>query len=389
MLKSNNLIKILFLFLVVVNTSCKQNITSKKLLNSSENLKNKSELKTDSLDLKINALMTKHNIPGVNIALIENGKLNATRNYGVLQKGSIEKVDDQTMFSVGSVSKVVSAILTLKLVKEGKLNLGTDVNNYLTGWKVEQNKFNKDKPVTLRHILSHTAGFSVHGFDDYYPEEKLPTTLEILNGTRPAKNKKVELLFPVGSKFKYSGGGFTVIQKIIEDVIGLPYHQAASQILFETLKLERTTFKNTLPTTYGNIAKAHDKNGNPVALPRGYQAMPEMAASGLWTTLPDFSKLLTKLLNDDKNDETNLLSPKLIEDLITKEKHSEHGLGPYISLHKNYRIVEHRGSNDSYKSAFVLFWNERKGYIIFTNGSNGMDLIIELGKILEKHYLNL
>ncbi len=74
--------------------------------------------------------------------------------------------------------------------------------------------------------------------------------------------------------------------------------------------------------------------------------------------------------------------------MITKEKHSEYGLGPHIWSYKNYTIVEHGGSNESYKARFAIFWNEGKGYVVFTNGSNGTALINELRSVIES-YLNL
>lgn len=216
-MKRNHL---LFIALITLIISCKQNEKIDHKQTSLNKETTNSTVENDSLTLKVKSLMIKHNVPGTNIVFIENGKLNTTRNYGVLQKGKPDEVNNETMFSVGSISKVVTAILTLKMVKDGKLDLDQDINNYLSDWKVKQNKFSENNSVTLRHLLSHTAGFSVHGFADFYPDEKLPTTLEILNGTSPAKNKIVELIFSPGSDFKYSGGGITVVQKIIEDVTG-------------------------------------------------------------------------------------------------------------------------------------------------------------------------
>jgi len=199
--------------------------------------------KPDALDEKIEELMAAHKVPGVSIALLKNGKLNSIRNYGVLQSGKEQIVNQETMFSVGSISKVVNAIILLKMVQEGKLSLDENVNQYLTHWKIEENVFTKDKAVTLRKILSHTAGLSVSGFPDYLPEEELPTTMQILNGEKPAKNGRVEVILPVGSKFQYSGGGTTITQKIIEDVTGISYAEAANKYLFTPLNLKRTSFE--------------------------------------------------------------------------------------------------------------------------------------------------
>lgn len=339
--------------------------------------------KKDKLDISIEKLMKKHQVPGLSLAIIKNGRLRGTRNYGWIQEGQKEPINNETMFSVGSVSKVGNAILILKLVKDGKLDLDADVNQYLKDWKIEKNAYSKNNPVTLRKLLSHTAGLSVHGFDDFLPGEPLPTTLQILNGEGPAKNEKVKLIFPVGSQFKYSGGGTTVMQKIIEDVTGLPYHEAAQQILFEPLGLKRTSYENPIPASFGNIAKAHNSEGKPVALPRGYEAMPEKAASGLWTTPSDLARLLAAVMASEKEADNNLLSPSLIQDMISPEKNSQYGLGPEIETTPTTTKVFHDGANESYRANFTLFWENKTGFVVFTNGNSGYTLIKELKPILE------
>ena len=185
----------------------------------------------DNLESAIDSLMKKHNVPGVSIALMKKGKVLPPKNYGIIQEGKTDKIDDQTVFSVGSVSKVANALIVLKLVDEGKLSLNENVNKYLKSWKVPPNEFTKNNPITLRHILSHTAGFSVHGFADYNPGEKIPTSLQILNGEKPAKSAKVKVIFAPGSRFKYSGGGTTVAQQIIMDVTGMPYEKGGGKDL--------------------------------------------------------------------------------------------------------------------------------------------------------------
>ncbi len=341
--------------------------------------------KKDKLDAAIYESMDKNKVPGLNIAFIKNGNLKASKSYGVLQKGKIGLINEETMFSVGSISKVVNAIIILKLVNEGKLNLDENVNKYLTQWKVEENEYTKDSPVTLRKILSHTAGFTVHGFADYLPDEPIPNTLEILNGVKPAKNKKVYVDFAVGSKHKYSGGGVTVTQMIIEEMTGLPYHKAAEQILVAPLKLKRTSFENPLPVTLLNIAKAHDKEGNPVALPRGYQSMPEVAASGLWISPSDLSKILSAVIKAHNSEDSDFIKSFIIEDMITPQSNSRYGLGPRIDYFNKETIVHHGGANDSYKAHFKVFWKNQTGYVIFTNGANGKNIINELMPLLDEY----
>lgn len=366
-LKSQKYITLIVLMLFLISCSTK---TKKQ---GFANVKKINTISKDSLDIAVNKMMKKYKVPGVSVGIIKSGKLDTTFCYGLLQEQTKFGINPNTLFSVGSISKFVNALLVLKLVKDEKLDLDTDINKYLKDWKVETNDFTKKSPVTLRHILSHTAGFSVHGFGNYYPNEKLPNTLQILNGDKPAKNDKVKLIHPVGAEYDYSGGGITVSQKIIEDVTGMSYEKVAQDLLFKPLKLIRTSFENPLPSSFGNIAKAHDKNGSLTSLPRGYQAMPEKAAAGLWTTPSDLAKLLELIIFDSE-----FISTNFRKDMITRAENSEFGLGPYVDDLDGKKVVVHNGVNDSYGAKFNLYWDEKAGYIIFANGTNGYEMIREL-----------
>lgn len=328
--------------------------------------------------------MKAYNVPGVSVAFIRNGTLDWAKGYGVLQVGKEDKIDTETMFSVGSVSKVGTAVLVLKLSQSGLIDIDNDVNKYLRSWKVKRNKYTIKKPVTLRAIMSHTAGLTVHGFADFMPNESLPTTVQILKGETPAKNYEVYVNIPVGSRFRYSGGGTTVQQLLVEDIINTRFHKAASKRLFKPLKMNRSSYENPLPGSFGNIAKAHDRNGRAVALPRGYQAMPESAASGLWTTPSDFSKLMIMLMNSYDGTNNNYLSKKIVEDMMNPVDPSQYGLGPRIRAKGNNVLFSHGGANDSYRAHFVGNLKNKNGVIVFTNGTNGRDIISEVLRAFEK-----
>ena len=375
--------------LIIGISACKQAPQKNKITTAKEYVKSKGVAELDSFDIKIKKLKKDYNLPGLSFAFIKDGKFHSTRNYGKLQKSKAELINSETMFSVGSISKVVNALIILKLVEAGKLDLDVDVNQYLVDWKVEENQFTKNKKVTLRNILSHTAGFSVSGFPDYLPEEPIPTTLQILNGSGPAKNEKIKLISAVGNKFKYSGGGITVTQKIVEDVTGLSYHKAAKKILIDPLGLKRTTYENPLPSHWKNVAKAHNEKGEEVALPRGYQTMPESAASGLWTSTSDLAHILIEVYSSLEDRANPFLSKNLATEMITRVAPSEFGLGPKINSSKGDRLMQHTGANDSYKTYFCLFFERGLGYIGFTNGSQGMEFLMNELAFFDKHARNI
>ncbi len=337
---------------------------------------NKYEHALQKINLK--EQMERLGVPGVSIAVIKSGKLDWAKGYGKIQHGSLVNIDTETMFSVGSISKVGAAVTTLRLVQIGKLDLKTNVNDYLSRWKVKENRYNEKEPVSLRRIMSHTAGLTVHGFADFLPNESLPSLLEILNGNGNAKNGPIYVNIPVGSQFRYSGGGTMVEQLVIEEVTKKSFNQAAIDFMFNPLNMNRSSYLNPLPKSFGNIAKAHDRNGKPVALPRGYHAMPEAAASGLWTTPTDFSKLMIALMDSYKERKEDFLSHNLVKKQMTPVAPGKFGLGPRIDKAGESIMFSHGGSNDSYKAQFIGYMANKNGIIILTNGARGQQLIKEI-----------
>jgi len=317
-------------------------------------------------------------VPGMSLAVIRDGKIAWAKSYGVKQAGTDDMIDTETVFSVGSCSKVGTAAITLRLVDEGKLDLNTDVNKYLTRWQVPQNEFTETRAVTLRGIMSHSAGLTVHGFPDFRPGAELPTVVDTLNGTKPARTRPVRVFAEPGTRYKYSGGGVTIEQLVIEEVTGLSFPEAARHHLFEPLAMTRSTYENPLPTSHGNIARAHNSRGEPTALPRGWESMPEMGASGLWTTPSNYARMLIAFIESYRSAADTFLSADVARDMMTEVGPSPYGLGPKLSGQGTHRRFAHGGSNNSYKAAMEGHLVTGDGLVVFTNGANGGSLLREV-----------
>ncbi|MDH3732691.1 MAG: beta-lactamase family protein [Gemmatimonadota bacterium] len=322
--------------------------------------------------------MVQYGVPGVSVAVIEDGKIAWARGYGVLQAGGSDPVDVETVFSVGSVSKIGTAAATLRLVNAGELDLDRPVNDYLTTWQVPENDLTREAPVTLRRIMSHTAGLTVHGFADFQPGEDLPTTVQILESSGPAKNAPVVVDIPPGSQFRYSGGGVTVEQLVIEETLDTEFDHAVRRLVFEPLGMTRSTYENPIPASHGNIAKAHDGLGRARALPRGYEAMPESGASGLWTSPSDFALLVIALIESHRGAPDAFISAELAHDAMTEVSPGPYGLGPDLVGQGDIRRFIHGGSNNSYKAYMEGHLVTGDGVVVFTNGARGGDLIPEI-----------
>lgn len=322
--------------------------------------------------------MAFHKVPGVSLAIIDGGKIVFAKGYGVKEAGTSEKVDTETVFSMGSVSKIANAVLILRLAEAGVLDLSENVNSYLKRWKVPHNEYLIETSVNLRGLLSHSAGLSQWGFPNFLSDEPLPTIVETLEGRPPAKTKPVRVFYKPGTRWRYSGGGVMVSQLVVEDVTAKQYANIAEELIFSPLNMTRTTFLNPLPEHHGNIAKAHDQQGLLVAQPRGWQTMPEMAAAGLWTTPSDFARLIVTLINSYQGLDNSFLSASIAHDMMTKVGVSQFGLGPRVNGTGEKLRFHHWGGNDSYRAFTENFLLSGKGLVIVTNSSNGHKVINEV-----------
>ena len=150
--------------------------------------------------------MAELHVPGVSIAVIHNGVIEWARGYGVAEVGG-KVVTADTLFQAGSISKPLAAMAALHLVQEGKLSLDADVNTELKSWKVPESAAAPGAKVTLRELLTHTAGFTVHGFPGYASDAPVPTLVQVLNGEKPANTVPIRLESVPGSKWNYSAAG--------------------------------------------------------------------------------------------------------------------------------------------------------------------------------------
>lgn len=328
----------------------------------------------------LQARMAEHHVPGVAIAVLRNGQLVHSAGYGTRAAGTQDAVDADTLFSVGSVSKVVTAATTLRLVADGRLALDQDINSYLRIWKVPATDATPKPHLTLRMLMSHTAGLGVHGFADYLPGEPLPTLLQTLEGIAPAKNKPVRLTHPPGERGDYSGGGVMVEQLVLEDVSGQPLDALARAQVFKPLGMQHSHYTDP-PVGTANIAKAHDGDGALTALPRGWQAFPEQGASGLWTSANDMAAFLAGLTASYRG-QGNFLPRYIATQMMTEVSPSWHGLGPRLDGAGATRIFHHGGSNDSYRAWIEGYLHTGDGLVILTNGENGAALTAEIRNAL-------
>ena len=180
-------------------------------------------------------------VPGVSVAVIRNGKILWARGFGVTKLGGAP-VTENTVFQAGSISKPVTAMAVMHLVQAGRLNLDTDINTYLKSWKVPENEFTAQKKVTLRGLLSHTAGVTVHGFPGYASGATVPTLVQVLNGETPANTPAIRVDTTPGTLWRYSGGGYVITQQMLLDVTGQSFPAFMHATVLGPLGMTHSTY---------------------------------------------------------------------------------------------------------------------------------------------------
>ena len=149
--------------------------------------------------------MKYHRVPAVSVAVIKAGKLEWAAAWGTLKADGTRKADANTMFQAASISKPVAALAAMHMAQNGNFGLDDDVNTILKTWKVPP--FDFAGKVTLRELLSHSAGLTVPGFGGYAAGEPVPTVPQILDGVPLSNSKPIRVDVAPGTVWRYSGGG--------------------------------------------------------------------------------------------------------------------------------------------------------------------------------------
>jgi CubicO group peptidase (beta-lactamase class C family) len=329
--------------------------------------------------------MAHYRVPGIGLALIERDEVAWTGGYGVLESGGDAPVTGDTLFQAASISKPVSAMAALRLVQEGLLDLDADVNDVLRSWRIPENEHTQTHKVTLRGLLSHTAGLTVRGFRGYPAGADLPTVRQILDGEPPANSHPVRVMQEPGTAYSYSAGGYLVVEQLLEDVTGRPFADVMRDLVLDRLGMARSTFEQPLPETAASqAATAHRSNGDPV--PGRWHTYPELATAGLWTTPADLARFVIEVLKSEADESNVVLSFQITRQMLTPSPVGWVGLGPLIVETEGWTRFEHRGWNEGYHSFFGGWIGTGQGVVWMTNGENGILLGDEVMRGLARVY---
>ncbi len=326
---------------------------------------------------ELKSLLEQNDVAGISIAVLRDFHLAYAQCEGVISKESGEPLWPDTFFQAASVSKIISAVLTMILVEKGKLNLDRPVNEYLKSWKLPENEFTSKAPVNIRRILSHFSGINVPSYRGFLKEGAIPSLLDVLNGTGPSDAPAVIVENPVDEQFAYSTGSFAVLQTILQDVSGENFEALIQRELLQPLNMQRSFFAQPLSDHLSkNAACGHSSDGEPVD--GNWFVYPTQAGSGIWTTPTDLAKFALHLQKILQGNTSGLLQPQSLKAMLSPYREPFFGLGFALYNDKGPGLFfGHTGNTEGYRSMFIAHESSGCGAFILANSNNADPVIKE------------
>ena len=297
---------------------------------------------------EIQSWLSNYNVPAVGIGIIDQGKLKQVMVVGDLKNH--EPAPFNAIFQVASLTKPVTAMLTLTLISLDKWQLDEPLSDYWVDPDVRDDP--RHLKLTTRHVLSHQTGFDNWRWNN--------------------KSKKLVFNFEPGTKFKYSGEGFEYLKHALENKFKKSIDKLADSLIFKPLKMEDTWYIWNEKVEESRYAVPHDTLSNPLEIPKNKDAS---AADFLKTTVVDYSIFGIAVMNGTGL--TSAVFNEMVKPQVAVNKDQSFGLGWIIikDLSNGEYALFHSGSDKGTRTAVILLPESKRGLVIFTNGDNGNKII--------------
>jgi CubicO group peptidase (beta-lactamase class C family) len=263
-----------------------------------------------------------------------------------------------TVFQVGSISKPVAAWVVMTLVRDGKIELNAPISRYVSRWRIPPSDFDPEQ-VTVKRLLSHTAGLSLHGYPGFAESLTLPTIEASLSGDTNGAGAVEQILTP-GEQFRYSGGGYTLLQLMVEEVSGMPFSQYAEQAVMTPLGMDNSSY------TPNDTLLASRATPYVQMKPIEYFQFRAEAAASLHSTAGDLAKFVV----------ANLKTTPVLNEQLKAQMHNgvfdigpkQVGLGFFLEPQAN--LIGHNGANQGWRADLLFNPASRSGLVVLTNSDN-------------------
>jgi CubicO group peptidase (beta-lactamase class C family) len=313
--------------------------------------------------------MKHHKVMGVSIAVVHDSKIEWARGYGWADVSEKRPVTEKTLFQAASISKSLNGVGVIKLVQDGKIDLNTDINQYLISWKFPYDTVSKNKPITVAALLSHTAGLTIHGFPGYARGDSLPTIPQILDGQKPANTEAVRSFTEPGANVIYSGGGITISQLIVMDVTQQPYDEFMQKNVLDPMGMTGSFFTQP-PASSDSTLLSTGYKADGTAVKGKYHIYPEQAAAGLWTNPSDLSKYIIETILSYNGKSDKVLTPEFTRLRLAPVMQGA-AAGVFVTRKDSSFYFSHNGGNEGFTCYYVGDVISGNGMVIMTNSDNG------------------
>lgn len=328
--------------------------------------------------------MAARHVPAVSIAVADDGRIIWAKAYGLADVASGRPASVRTMFQAGSVSKPVAASGFMKLVQAHRLALEDTANTRLTSWRIPENSFTEGHPVTLKELWTHTAGTTVHGFPGYARGAPVPTVVQVLEGKPPADTPAVVVERTPGTVWNYSGGGVTIAQLVMTDVIHEPFPELMNRLVLRPVGMADSSYEQPPPASReSQVATGYLRDGTAVV--GRYHTYPEMAAAGLWSTPTDLAKWAIALARAYDGDESPLMAAPSARTMLAPGL-GRWGIGIEVQGVGDDLRFQHGGDDWGFKTILFGWPKGERAIVAMANGDNGAEIIGELTQAVAREY---
>lgn len=327
------------------------------------------------LDAKLPLLMDRYNVPGLAIALIDEGEVVWSNAYGYADIDQRQTMSTSSIFRVESISKSVTAWGVMRLVEQGLIDLDEPVARYIRSWNFPQSPL-AAQSITTRMLLSNSAGLSLGSIgEEYEPQSAMPALPDFLT-------KEFALVADPGSSFQYSDTGFNMLQLLIEEVTGRDFAEYMASEVIAPLNMTRASFEWN-PSMQRLIPTGYDLSGKPVPT----YVYPAQASGGLFATVEDVARfasagLFTNPLGHEiltPEGVRMLHIPQVVMNGAFAVVADAYGFGHFIeTLPDGRQAVWNGGQGHGWMSHFHIVPESGDGIVILTNSQRSWPLLAEI-----------
>ena len=333
----------------------------------------------DSIDKLIAANLDKSAIEGIAYALVDTDSTLWSTGFGYADKESKCQMTDTSITNFASVSKPLTAVGIMMLDQKKIIDIHKPVEFYLNSWKLPSTKYDKSK-VTIKNILQHRAGLSLMSVPFFDCDSTAPTVINVLEGNS-SESKPVSVKFLPDSSWIYSGGGYSVLELMTEDVTGTRFFNFMQSNLFSPLGMQNSSFEYVQPNQSCDV-KHYDEGGKSI---KPYFTVAS-AAGGLNSTSKDMGLFLQELIKMYSG-KSELLSKESFDTMIKtttpvnlskfgiNKKGVECGLGLFVHNSKDDIVVYHSGGNPGVIAYIIISLKKEKGLVLVSNSDNAKPLV--------------